>query len=65
MSMQVIVDMSLCEGNGQCVVEAPNVFDLDDLDNLILLNEHPSAVERANVDSAVRLCPKRAITVVG
>jgi ferredoxin len=61
--MRVIVDMSLCEGNGQCVVEAPNVFDLDDLDNLILINETPNDSERANVEAAVRLCPKRAISI--
>jgi ferredoxin len=62
--MQVVVDMALCEGNGQCVVEAPNVFDLDDLDNLILLNGNPNDSERSNVEAAVRLCPKRAISIL-
>jgi len=62
--MQVVVDMALCEGNGQCVLEAPNVFDLDDLDNLILLNGNPNDSERSNVEAAVRLCPKRAISIL-
>ena len=61
--MKVVVDWARCEGNGQCVVEAPEVFDLDDNDNLLLLDEHPSESLRSRVEMAVRACPKRALAV--
>ncbi|MCD2191509.1 ferredoxin [Actinomycetospora soli] len=30
MSMKIVVDYELCEGHGECVVAAPEVFDLDE-----------------------------------
>lgn len=62
--MQVNVDMTLCEGHGVCVLAAPSVFDLDDEDNLIVLDERPDHEAHAAVREAMNLCPKRAIAIV-
>lgn len=46
-----------------CVAEAPDVFDLDDDDTLVVLQETPQAELADQVDAAVRACPKRALSV--
>lgn len=61
--MKVSVDWKLCEGNGVCAIEAPDVFEMDDDDELTLLDETPDESARARVVAAARACPKRAITV--
>lgn len=63
--MRVVVEWARCEGNGQCAVEAPEVFELDAADNLTVLDEHPSEELRHKVELAVRSCPKRALSVEG
>jgi ferredoxin len=61
--VRMIVDYSLCESNALCVQAAPEVFEVRDDDLLYLLDEEPSERLRANVDAAVRACPKQAIRV--
>lgn len=64
MSMKVIVDMEACQGYACCMMEAPAVFDLDEAaGKAILLQETPGEEARAEVESAARNCPARAITV--
>lgn len=60
--MRIDVDWGLCEGNGACALEAPDVFEMDDDDNLIVLTETVEAAARPRLDAAARSCPKRAIT---
>ncbi len=62
--MKVKVDMSLCDGNGMCAVECPEVFEMDD-DSLVLLTEEVGEELRADVERAAVRCPKQAITVGG
>lgn len=62
--MHVVVDSSLCEGHGLCVVAAPDIFELDDDDILTVLNERPGPERRSAVEEAVTSCPKRAIRIV-
>lgn len=62
--MKIIVDFDLCEANALCVGAAPEVFNLDDEDNLHVLIEQPAQARRAEVEEAVRLCPRAAITLV-
>ncbi len=61
--MQVNVNWALCDANGVCAVEAPTVFELSDDDELILLKEDPEPGELDAVRSAVRVCPKRALSL--
>ncbi len=61
--MRVVVDMARCEANGQCVVDAPDVFRLDDDDNLIVLEPNPPEEHWDQVELAVRTCPKHALSI--
>ena len=42
---------------------APDIFKLDDDDNLIVLNETPGEASRDRILEAVRVCPKQAISI--
>jgi ferredoxin len=59
--MKVKVDWLLCDGNGNCAVEAPEIFALDDNDELTLLMEEVPPELRPRAEAAVRACPKRAL----
>ena len=48
--MRVVVNMSQCESNGLCQGVAPDVFELDDDDNLIVLDETPDESARGGPD---------------
>ncbi len=61
--MRVVVDFTQCESNALCAGVAPEVFELDEDDNLHVLMEHPPEALRARVEEAVRLCPKQAISI--
>ncbi len=62
--MRVIVDLSQCESNALCMGVAPDVFHVDDDDNLTVLNETPDDSARERVLEAVRVCPKQAISII-
>jgi ferredoxin len=61
--MRVSVDRDLCESNGVCEGIAPEVFQIDDNDELLILQEHPDESLRAKVLDAVRSCPKQALSL--
>ena len=61
--MRVVVNMSQCESNGLCMGVAPDIFEVDDDDNLTVLNETPDESDRDRVLEAVRMCPKQAISI--
>lgn len=60
--MRVVVDWDQCESNALCVLAAPEVFELQDDDTLLVLQETPDASLRGKVDDAIRNCPKAAIS---
>lgn len=62
--MKVTVDFDLCESNGVCEAMAPDVFELDDDDNLQILRAEVTDENRERVDQAVNGCPKAAISIV-
>jgi ferredoxin len=64
-TMNVTVDWNLCDGNGNCTAEAPEVFALNDDDELDLLLAEPGEELRPGVEMAAAACPKRAITIEG
>lgn len=61
--MKVVVDWDLCEANAVCMGVAPEIFRVEEDDTLTILQENPSADQRAKVEEAVRLCPKQAISI--
>ncbi len=61
--MKVSVDFDLCEANGLCMESAPEVFRLDENDELHVLVEHPPEALRRKVQEAARRCPRMAIKI--
>ncbi|MBZ0252802.1 MAG: ferredoxin, partial [Candidatus Methylomirabilis sp.] len=56
--MKVRVDRELCEANAKCVSVAPEVFELNDDDSLVILQEEPGEALREKVRWAVERCPR-------
>lgn len=64
MANKLVVEWPLCDGNGVCTFEAPELLELDDDDNLIVLNEIVADSLLAKAEAAVRVCPKHALKIV-
>jgi ferredoxin len=62
--MKVQADFDLCESNALCVGFAPDVFELDDDDFLVILNEEVTTDNEARIRQAVAACPKAALSIV-
>ncbi len=62
--MKIIVDRDLCEANGVCVGWAPEVFGLDDRNQMTVLVDAPGPDLAAKVRCAVDRCPRGALSVV-
>ena len=61
--MRVEVDKTQCEANGMCQAIAPQIFSLDDRDEVeIIADPVPVGLEAAARD-AVATCPKAALRV--
>lgn len=61
--MKVVVNWSLCDGNGNCEAIAPELFRLDDDDQLQVLQENFSEELREKAQAAVVSCPKNALSL--
>jgi ferredoxin len=64
--MKVAADRDVCIGSGNCVLVAPQVFDQDDDEGLVVLLT-ASAVDPSDADAvrdAVAHCPSRALRLV-
>jgi ferredoxin len=59
--MKIIVDRAKCTGLGLCESVAPELFEVDDSGDLILLQEEIADDQRADMDSAVSSCPTAAL----
>jgi ferredoxin len=62
-SLRIVVDRDLCEANGECMRAAPEVFFVDDNDKLVLKMERPPPELEEKVRTAVRRCPRAALTL--
>jgi ferredoxin len=63
-SLRVVLDLDTCQGYANCVMSAPEVFDIAEQTGVaILLQEHPDDTQRAAVEEAVRQCPSESITL--
>jgi ferredoxin len=60
--MRLTVDLSRCQGYGNCVSAAPELFDLDDSGMAVVLVEEPGPDRLAEVQNAARVCPVAAIS---
>ncbi|HLU28375.1 MAG TPA: ferredoxin [Glycomyces sp.] len=60
--MRISVDMSRCETHAQCVFAAPQVFALDEDDELVY-DPEPDDTRQAAVEEAARACPVQAVLV--
>lgn len=61
---RIAVDYGLCESNGVCMGIIPEVFDLDDQDDLHVLRDDVTPDIEGQVREAVRQCPRQAIAIV-
>ena len=62
--MKVVVDELRCDAHGVCVDACPQVFALDDTDDVVrILDAEPDESLRESLEKAVRMCPKAAISI--
>jgi ferredoxin len=62
--MNVDVDRAICEIHAQCVYAAPEVFTLDEDDELVY-DPSPDPKHEDAVRSAALVCPVQAIRLTG
>ncbi len=62
--LRIGVDRERCAGAGMCALTAPEVFDQDDEEGLVvLLHPVPAPEHRAAARMAIGLCPAGAIAL--
>ncbi len=61
MGLEIEIDREVCMGSGNCVFDAPGVFDLDDESVAIVVDAAGAAEDK--VLATARKCPTHAITV--
>jgi ferredoxin len=62
--MKVIVDLDVCEAHGDCVVAAPEIFDLGDDDDVVtVIQAEPPEDLRQKAELAASNCPVAAIEI--
>jgi|TARA_Y100000310_G_scaffold294062_1_gene324201 ferredoxin len=59
--MRIEVDWDLCESNAVCVQICPDLFSIDEKDNLIIATDSPDDELRDQVEQAVSACPRQAM----
>ena len=63
--MKISVDYDRCASNAVCMRIAPELFEVRDDGNMYVLRESPDDGLRDKVQSAIRACPTRALSVEG
>jgi len=64
--MKAIRDANRCELHGECLLAAPDVFEIeDDKDVVTVLNPEPGEELRNAVEQAVMMCPTTALRLEG
>jgi ferredoxin len=62
--MRLTVDELRCDAHGTCVNACPEVFALDDTDDVVrVLMKEPDESLRESLDRAAQVCPRAAITI--
>jgi ferredoxin len=61
--MRITIDESRCIAAGQCVLNAPELFDQRDEDGIVvLLDANPPVAEEPAARLAAQLCPAQVIS---
>ncbi|MEE2060759.1 ferredoxin [Rhodococcus artemisiae] len=60
---ELIADLGKCQGYANCVVSAPDIFDLDDNGKVVLLATDVGPARENEALDAVRSCPATALTM--
>lgn len=60
---RIIADRTACQGYANCVIAAPDYFDLDDDALVVVLRDDLPDDERKRVEEAARSCPVSALTI--
>jgi ferredoxin len=60
---KLIVDWTLCDGNGVCTIEAPELLSMNEQDQLVVLQDTVGPELQAKAEAAVRVCPKQALRI--
>lgn len=64
--MKLVLDIDACMGYANCIIEAPELFDIDEeTDKAVILVEAPDDSFRATAERAVRVCPAVALRIEG
>jgi ferredoxin len=61
--MKVVVDFNKCTGLGICESMAPDLFEVNDDGELVLLKDDITDVELLSVEEAVAGCPTQALRI--
>jgi ferredoxin len=56
-------DFDACEGFGNCAMNAPQLFGLDDDDRVLLLGEEVAEDAKAYAEEAIRSCPVNVLSL--
>lgn len=63
--MHIIVDLERCQGYANCVIDAPEVFDVsDEANKVVVLDEFPPDDLLGKINEAALNCPAQAIDIV-
>lgn len=64
MALKLSLDLDGCKGYACCMLESPNLFDIDDETGMaIQLVDSPTEELREEAECAVRACPAGIITL--
>ncbi len=62
-SFQIHLDRDLCQGHATCMTEAPELFQVDEAGQVMLLQERPSLDLLTKAQQAVKYCPSKALKI--
>lgn len=60
---RLLADFEACQGYGNCITGAPDVYDLDDDGTVVLLKDEIAEQDRPRVEAAARSCPVDALSI--
>jgi ferredoxin len=64
--VKIIADLETCQGYANCVIEAPDIFDIDEsTGKVVVLEASPHPGMEADARRAAAACPVKALTIDG